>query len=338
MAIPKALERAALSALGKLRAADAGTESAARSLAWASRSRVSMPSPLGHGFDSSVLDLYRILLGLYGRRHPNQTSSAAPLHDKPRLASLCHDVVSVFAGVDFYKIPLTDIARLYENLLQHVSEADPDQAAPLEKRSSQRGDSRLQAVRRRGRSYRKSSGSYYTPDRVIPYVVKSTLGPIVDGKRGYGAGSGPLNSGEILRLKIFDPAMGSGLFLLEAMDYLADAYARALVREGRTAGVEDASEMSNHRVRIARHCLFGMDIDPVAVEIATLCLGASLVGSATPPAFLEGRPHIRGPEMIHDVLVILGLEKNHVRLHTGRDRADPALHTDRLRGVHRHCP
>jgi hypothetical protein len=255
MAMPKVLERTALSALRKLGEAHVGQQGLS--------SRPGAPVPLRHAFDTSVVNLYRILLSLYAAKHADQARSGAPAQDElaPRLPG--HEAFSMFGKIEFSEIGISDIARLYENLLQYSPEPGTG-------------------------SRRKSSGSYYTPDRVIRYVVERTLGPIVEGKCRCDAGRGPLLSSEILRLRIIDPAMGSGLFLLEAMDYLARAYCEALVREGNVARAGGARETASHRLRVAEHCLFGLDIDPIAVKIAKLCLGMSLVGSLTPPAFLDG--------------------------------------------------
>jgi hypothetical protein len=124
---------------------------------------------------------------------------------------------------------------------------------------------------------RRPWGSYYTPDEIITYIVGRSLGPIVRGDCRTGAGRGggePLSSKEILNLKILDPAMGSGLFLLEAARFLTAAYGKALVREGKTSsGMMEAGESESHRQRIAEACLYGVDINADAVHIAGLVLG-----------------------------------------------------------------
>src|SRR5207253_151179 len=70
-----------------------------------------------------------------------------------------------------------------------------------------------------GSGIRKSTGTFYTPQPIADFVVRRTLGPLVRG----------LPPEDILRLRIVDPAMGSGAFLVAACRYLAAAYEAALV-------------------------------------------------------------------------------------------------------------
>ena len=75
----------------------------------------------------------------------------------------------------------------------------------------------------RTRDIRKSSGSFYTPRAVTTYLVRQTLEPLIRGR----------TADEILTLRVLDPAMGSGAFLVAACRYLASAVEEALVHEGR---------------------------------------------------------------------------------------------------------
>ena len=128
--------------------------------------------------------------------------------------------------------------------------------------------------RERGSSRRKRSGSYYTPERVARYLVEKTLGPLVRGEqRGGAREDAQLSAEELLRLKALDPAMGAGCFLLAAGDYLARAYCAALLREGRSdSATESSANIAACRRKVAEHCLYGADIDPLAVELARLSL------------------------------------------------------------------
>jgi hypothetical protein len=136
-------------------------------------------------------------------------------------------------------------------------------------------DQGMVLVRRAKRSKRKLSGSYYTPAYIVQDIVEHGLGPLVRGDGGSSAGSAePLTSRGILDLKVLDPAMGSGHFLLAATDYLARAYGRALRSEGTTRSSSTGSddEMTRYRRLVAERCIYGVDIDPVAVEVAKLSM------------------------------------------------------------------
>jgi hypothetical protein len=127
---------------------------------------------------------------------------------------------------------------------------------------------------------RKQTGTFYTPQPLAEFVVRRTLAPLV-------LGAGP---DEILRLRVVDPAMGSGAFLVAACRYLSDAYARALVDDGRCAETDlDDQERANIRRLIAERCLAGVDVNPVAVQLARLSLWLTTLARGKPLGFLDHR-------------------------------------------------
>jgi type I restriction-modification system DNA methylase subunit len=150
-------------------------------------------------------------------------------------------------------------------------------------------------------SKRKSSGSYYTPDYIVEHIVEHTLGPIVRGEcrhhlapaqRGLEEASKrdvrPLTSSEILELKVLDPAMGSGHFLLAATDYLARAYGEACVREGKDGGVVMPDDcLLRYRRMVAEQCIYGIDINPMSVELAKLSMWLFTMHKGRPLSFLD---------------------------------------------------
>jgi hypothetical protein len=102
---------------------------------------------------------------------------------------------------------------------------------------------------------RRRSGSHYTPRSLTGPIVHKALEPVL-------AGLGERPSREqLLSIKICDPAMGAGAFLLEACRQLADL----LVRHA-------SLELVEARLLVCRHCLHGVDKDPVAVDLARLSL------------------------------------------------------------------
>ena len=93
---------------------------------------------------------------------------------------------------------------------------------------------------------RKESGTFYTPRPLAEYVVRRTLSPLVVSA----------TTDDICRCAIVDPAMGSGAFLVAACRFLADAYERALVDEGRCAETDlDADARAGIRRLVAERCL-----------------------------------------------------------------------------------
>jgi hypothetical protein len=150
-------------------------------------------------------------------------------------------------------------------------------------------------LRRVGRgSKRKSSGSYYTPEPIVQYVIEQALGPLVRGENRAGHWRNvPLTADEILGLKVVDPAMGSGHFLLAATEYLARAHAAAPGRGLRGASEE---QLTHSRRLVAERCIYGVDVNPMAVELAKLSLRLLTVGRARPLCFLDH--HLRAGNAI----------------------------------------
>ena len=111
---------------------------------------------------------------------------------------------------------------------------------------------------------RRRAGSYYTPRALAREVVARALDPLFEGK----------SPEEILDLKVCDPAMGGGAFLMEACRQIADRLVEAWEH--------DVNAQARARRLVAERCLFGVDQSPLAVELAKVSLWL-LAGSADLP-------------------------------------------------------
>ena len=128
------------------------------------------------------------------------------------------------------------------------------------------------------RDTRQSTGTFYTPRTVTAVLVRSTLEPLVRNRTG----------DEILQLRLVDPAMGSGAFLVAACRYLAAQAEEKFVQEGRWhPGDITAAERAALRREIAQRCLFGVDVNPMAVQLARLSLWLATLASDKPLTFLD---------------------------------------------------
>ena len=132
---------------------------------------------------------------------------------------------------------------------------------------------------------RKTTGSYYTPDSLVQCLLDSALDPVLKdrlkGKKGKEAEQA------ILDMKVCDPACGSGHFLIAAAHRMARHLAR--VRTGET---EPGPEDYQHALRdIIGHCVYGVDINPMAVELCKVSLWMEAIEPGRPLSFLEH--HIR---------------------------------------------
>ncbi|MEO7272554.1 MAG: N-6 DNA methylase [Vicinamibacterales bacterium] len=127
---------------------------------------------------------------------------------------------------------------------------------------------------------RKATGSFYTPRALTEAVVRRTLAPLVSGA----------SPDAILSLRIVDPAMGSGAFLVAACRYLAHAYELALIRDG-TATATDLSDAdrAGFRRAVAQRCLYGVDLNPMAVQLGRLSIWLATLAADRPLTFLDHR-------------------------------------------------
>lgn len=111
------------------------------------------------------------------------------------------------------------------------------------------------------RARRKKMGIYYTPQFVVKYIVENTVGRLLKEK----------SHEEIRNLRILDPACGSGSFLIEAFDRL-DRYHQEARGTARKNDPDAQYRDYMERVRILKENIYGVDLDPQAVEIARLNL------------------------------------------------------------------
>ncbi len=133
---------------------------------------------------------------------------------------------------------------------------------------------------------RRRSGSHYTPRELTEPIVRTALAPIFDRLRN--EGNGPLRAEQILDLKVCDPAMGSGAFLVEACRQLGDALVEAWQAHDAMPEIPpDENEIIFARRQIAQRCLYGVDRNPKAVDLAKLSLWLVTLAKDHPLTFLD---------------------------------------------------
>ncbi|MGB8345891.1 MAG: TaqI-like C-terminal specificity domain-containing protein [Ktedonobacteraceae bacterium] len=130
---------------------------------------------------------------------------------------------------------------------------------------------------------RKATGSYYTPDYIVKYIVDEALGPLLQQAMA-GAESNETKAEAVLAVKALDPSVGSGHFLVEATEYIA----RFLVEQNiQPEGVAREAELAYWKRRVVQSCIYGVDLNPLAVELAKLSLWLSTVARDRPLSFLD---------------------------------------------------
>jgi hypothetical protein len=133
---------------------------------------------------------------------------------------------------------------------------------------------------------RRRSGSHYTPRALTQPIVATALEPVLAALRG--ADGAPPRPEQILDLKVCDPAMGSGAFLVEACRQLGEALIMAWRAYGEAPVLPpDEDEVVFARRLVAQRCLYGVDRNPVAVDLAKVSLWLVTLASEHPLTFLD---------------------------------------------------
>ena len=209
--------------------------------------------------------------------------SNADLLEAVRHLSRVRDVHSArWRQVDYRNMGAEELGSIYESLLELV----PKHSAI---------DRTFELVNRLGNE-RKRTGSYYTPSSLIENLLDSTLDPVIDDaqKRGEekAAAAGEPDPtehivAELLSLTVCDPACGSGHFLVAAARRIAKRI--AAVRE---RNPEPTVEAVRHAMReVVTRCIYGVDLNPMAVELAKLSLWLEALEPGKPLGFLDA--HIK---------------------------------------------
>lgn len=205
---------------------------------------------------------------------------------------------------DYANLGERHLGSIYEGLLEHTLVWEEQSLAPCLK--NDRGE-------------RKTSGAYYTPEPLVVLLVRETLTPILENiehnLEGYAVRNDPeagvLSDKDpddsfaeaVLRLNVCDPAMGSGHFLVEVVQELAESVAAhpttrlrpELNADGKPSHRSDGSgepiftfeaTLSYWKRRIVEACIYGVDLNPLAVELAKLSLWLKTV-DRVPLNFLD---------------------------------------------------
>lgn len=133
---------------------------------------------------------------------------------------------------------------------------------------------------------RKTTGSYYTPPELVGQLIKSALEPVIEEKIRSSA-SGQKDGAEalLLTLKICDPACGSGHFLLAAARRIGRELAKV-----RTGGAQPTPDELRIAVRdVIQNCIYGVDLNPLAVDLCKVALWIEGFAKGLPLNFLDHR-------------------------------------------------
>ena len=159
---------------------------------------------------------------------------------------------------EFSVLPADILGQVYEQFLGKVIHLTPGHRAKVEEKPE----------------VRKAGGVYYTPTYIVDYIVKNTVGKLLEGKTPKTAE----------KLRILDPACGSGSFLIGAYQYLLDWHRDVYIEDGAERHAKGKNPKLYQRIRnewrlttaerkrILLNNIYGVDIDPQAVEVTKLSL------------------------------------------------------------------
>jgi type I restriction-modification system DNA methylase subunit/predicted type IV restriction endonuclease len=161
---------------------------------------------------------------------------------------------------EFSVLPADILGQVYEKFLGKVITLTSSHKARIEEKPE----------------VRKAGGVYYTPTYIVDYIVKQTVGKLVDGKK-------PGPTGAVSKLKILDPACGSGSFLIGAYQFLLNWHRDQYIADtdrwskGKTPRIYQSGRgewrlTTDERKRILLNNIYGVDIDHQAVEVTKLSL------------------------------------------------------------------
>lgn len=308
--------------------------------------------------DHKVPDLYLALA--IDRLSRDQDEKPIPGAVSPN-AKLPYGLVPI----DYKSLEVRHLGSIYEGLLEFkLKIAEEDLTTTTEKKKekyiplsqAKPGKRKTAVTVRKGEVYlsndkaeRKATGSYYTPDPIVEYIVEHTVGPVLreklDGLRDefrdaaktfhrhtsnaksnpglLPTGSDPRTfAGEktyaehkdlvdrLFDFKVLDPAMGSGHFLVEAVDFITDALLDflnrfpnnpvafalqrtrssildALGRQGVSVDADKLTDVNLLKRHVLKRCIYGVDFNPMAVELAKVSLWLDAFTLGAPLSFLD---------------------------------------------------
>lgn len=169
------------------------------------------------------------------------------------IKGIVEDLYSPNCEYDFKALPVEVLGNAYEQFLGKVIRINKAHHAVIEEKPE----------------VRKAGGVYYTPEYVVDYIVENTLGKLINDK----------TPKEIEKIKIVDPACGSGSFLLGAFQYLLNFHADYYHKNGYANKKAKDNPLTPHgtlstaeKKKILLNNIYGVDIDANAVEVTKLSL------------------------------------------------------------------
>lgn len=183
---------------------------------------------------------------------------------------------SSLTPVDYRNMGPEELGSVYESLLELVPVVDlPARSFGFVGRTEE-GSTAGNA--------RKLTGSYYTPDSLVQELIKSALNPLIEQRLAANPAK-PIEA--LLAIRVIDPACGSGHFLLAAARRLAEKLAQLRSLEGGQEGAIKPQDYRHALREVVAHCIYGVDRNPMAIELARMALWLEGYEEGRPLGFLD---------------------------------------------------
>ncbi|HEX3654242.1 MAG TPA: DNA methyltransferase [Pirellulales bacterium] len=194
------------------------------------------------------------------------------------------DQTGALVAIDYRSLDVRHLGSIYESLLEQQLVASGRASVELSRDTTQR----------------RATGSFYTPPAIVEHIIEQTVGAVLDEKLAAlrpefqaACEEGGMRAHELVErlfdIRVLDPAMGTGNFLLAAAECISQRLASFLAEFP-----IDTLQGSNARIllkqQILQRCLYGVDLDPLAVELAKFCLW---LDSGQSDALLPALDHLR---------------------------------------------
>lgn len=193
-----------------------------------------------------------------------------------RWAATAQGKAGPLAPVDYRNMGPEELGSVYESLLELVPSIDlPARRfgfVGLTQEGSTAGNAR------------KLTGSYYTPDTLVQELIRSALDPVIE-QRLRDHPANPTDA--LLSIRVIDPACGSGHFLLAAARRLAEKLALLRSIEGGQEGAVKPQDYRHALREVVARCIFGVDRNPMAIELARTALWLEGYEEGRPLGFLD---------------------------------------------------
>lgn len=188
------------------------------------------------------------------------------------------EIDGVRQTISYSDLSVEEFGSIYESLLDYA----PRITLSLEEIEGRQYAPNRFILDPRG-SDRKSTGSYYTNPGLVQELIKSALVPVLEARLQDATDTRQAKEKALLSIKVCDPACGSGAFLIAACNKLGRELAK--IRTGEELPAFEVEQEARRDVLL--HCIYGVDINPMAVELARVSLWINAVVPEKPLNFLD---------------------------------------------------